>query len=551
MTDITVGLAFIAGLVSFVSPCVLPLVPAYVGYMGGQVTTQVAATAGGGMVTARRNRFGTFMHGIFFVLGFTFVFVTFGLLTTAGSLALRGSIVDVQEILARLGGLIIILFGLHVMGLLPKIIMWVMGKAEQMNNGTGYIVTIVAQVVIAFVLAWSLVTLIPIVFGVGLYLAWLVLGGAFTRPGDFWLNALGRLQSMLYMDTRKQMQAHNEAGYAGSALMGVVFSAGWTPCIGPVYGAVLTLAANGGSLSQAGALLTAYSLGLGVPFLLTALALDQMQGVLRRLQRRMKTIELVSGLFLILIGLLVLTGQLQQLSQIGSTGDFAYNLEYCVTEWVNGNISIGEFGACMSAGPDFGADSGGEAALPGTGGSASDAGAAASDSTDENVESVSVLDSVENLDANTVATLPDIGLGEGFLAPPFETTVYTGEAVSLDDYRGQVVVINFWATWCGPCRVEMPALQAAYEELADDGLEILAVNRGELPDRIDGFREEFGLTFPLLLDQNETIATDYQVVSMPTTYVLDADGIILTRHFGAMTEEQLQGYLDEAFGTAG
>jgi cytochrome c-type biogenesis protein len=101
MADITIGIAFIAGLVSFISPCVLPLVPAYVGYMGGQVTTQVAATAGGGAVAAPQNRFNTLIHGRFIVLGVTFVFVTFGLLTTAGSLALRGSVVDVQEILAR------------------------------------------------------------------------------------------------------------------------------------------------------------------------------------------------------------------------------------------------------------------------------------------------------------------------------------------------------------------------------------------------------------------------------------------------------------------
>ncbi len=353
MVDITLGLAFIAGLVSFVSPCVLPLVPAYVGYMGGQVTTRVAATAGGGTVVARRDRFDTVIHGLFFVLGFTFVFVTFGLLATAGSMALRGSIVNVQEILARLGGMIIILFGLHVMGILPRFMTRVISRREAMNSGAGYWITLAVQLALAGVLAWGLVTPTLGLIGAAALLIWMVLGGAFTKPGDFWARQLTRLQTALYMDTRQQLQPRTDASYWGSALMGVVFSAGWTPCIGPVYGAVLTMAANGGSLGQAGALLTAYSLGLGVPFLLTALAMNQMQGLLRRLQRHMKTIELVSGILLILIGLLVLSGQLATISQLGSTGDFSYNLEYCATELFRGNLSPGDFGPCLEAGPDF------------------------------------------------------------------------------------------------------------------------------------------------------------------------------------------------------
>jgi cytochrome c-type biogenesis protein len=362
MVDITLGLAFIAGLVSFVSPCVLPLVPAYVGYMGGQVTSRAAAVAGGGTVATQRNGFGTVIHGLFFVLGFTFVFVTFGLLTTAGSMALRGSIVNVQEILTRLGGLIIILFGLHVMALLPRFIAWVMSQRAAMNNGAGFGITVAVQLILAAVLAWALVTPVVAALGAGLFLVWLVLGRAFTKPGDFWSRQLTRLQTMLYMDTRQQLQPRTDTGYMGSALMGVVFSAGWTPCIGPVYGAVLTMAANGGSLGQAGALLTAYSVGLGVPFLLTALAMNQMQGLLRRLQRHMKTIELVSGLLLILIGVLVLSGQLATLSQLGSTGDFSYNLEYCATELFQGNIGLSDVGACLEEGPGF--IPSGEAAAP-------------------------------------------------------------------------------------------------------------------------------------------------------------------------------------------
>ncbi len=530
MADITIGIAFIAGLVSFISPCVLPLVPAYVGYMGGQVTTQVAATAGGGAVAAHQNRFNTLIHGLFFVLGFTFVFVTFGLLTTAGSLALRGSVVDVQEILTRLGGLVIVLFGLHVMGVLPRVIGWVMGQTGQMNNGVGYAITLAVEVLVGLVLAWSLVTLIPIAIGVGLYAGWLVLGGALTRPGDFWMKTLTRLQTVLYADTRRQMQARSEAGYAGSALMGVVFSAGWTPCIGPVYGAVLTLAANGGSLSQAGLLLTAYSLGLGVPFLLTAVALDRMQGLLRRLQRHMKTIELVSGLFLIVIGVLVLTGQLQQFSQLGSAGDFSINLEHCATELFSGRIGLGEVGACMDAGLNYVPAGQGDAAAP-----ASPGGEAAASG---------ILGSLAPLES---ADLPAVGLDEGLIAPDFETVTDGNQSFTLSETRGSVIVLNFWATWCGPCRTEMPDLQAAAERYADQDVLVVGVNRAESAGRVAAFRQEFGLTFPLVLDPDERITAGvYQVISMPSTFIVNREGVIVARHLGVLTAEQLERYVQAA-----
>lgn len=537
MVDITIGLAFVAGLVSFISPCVLPLVPAYVGYMGGQVTSQVAALAAGGNVTLQRNRFGTVVHGLFFVLGFTFVFVTFGLLTTAGSMALRGSIVDVQEILARLGGLIIILFGLHVMGVLPRVINWVMSKRDQMNSGSGYAIALFAQLAIGFVLAWSLVTPVVAIIGAVLYLAWLIVGNAFLKPGDFWYQKLTGLQTLLYTDTRQQLQPRSDTGYLSSALMGVVFSAGWTPCIGPVYGAVLTMAANGGSLGQAGALLTAYSLGLGVPFLLTAVALNQMKGILRRLQRHMKTIELVSGVLLVLIGLLVISGQLATLSQLGSTGDLSYNLEHCTTELFSGNITFGELGACLEEGPSF---SSGEAAALNNDAVVADTAAQGG-----------LLGSLSPLaESDIVANLPAVGLGEGLLAPSFETTTVAGEGVTLASARGDVTIVNFWATWCGPCRVEMPDIQAIYEVRADEGLQVLAINRGESTQTVADFQEEFGLSFPLLMDEDEVITADaYQVLSMPTTFVLDANGVIVARHFGPVTEEQLNEFVDLAFAT--
>jgi hypothetical protein len=146
------------------------------------------------------------------------------------------------------------------------------------------------------------------------------------------------------------MIAQGHQSNAGSAMMGVIFSAGWTPCIGPIYGAILTLAAQGGDIATAGTLLLAYSLGLGIPFLFAAFLLDGAQGILRQLQRHLHKIELVSGAFLVLIGVLVASGRLQSLSQNFATqfADFSYNMEECVVKLNTGEIALGGFVGCVT-----------------------------------------------------------------------------------------------------------------------------------------------------------------------------------------------------------
>ena len=161
-SNLTIGLAFLAGLASFLSPCVFSLVPAYVGYLGGRA-------AGG--ETTESNRFVTFTHGLAFVLGFSAVFITLGVATSAFGRLLF----DLRFILSKVGGIVVIIFGLHMTGV-------------------------------------------------------------FRIP-------------FLEYDTRVQQLPDRKWGYLSSALMGVFFSAGWAPCVGPVLGAILTLALNGGSIS--------------------------------------------------------------------------------------------------------------------------------------------------------------------------------------------------------------------------------------------------------------------------------------------------------------
>jgi cytochrome c-type biogenesis protein len=219
--NISVSLAFVAGVASFLSPCVLALVPAYVGYLSGR------AAGGDGGVNSRLT---TFLHGIAFVLGFSLVFIVLG----AAASALGGFLYDLRTWLARLGGLVVVVFGLHMIGIIR----------------------------------------IP----------------------------------FLEYDTRLQELPDPKFGYFSSMLMGVFFSAGWSPCVGPVLGAILTLALNGGSISKGVVMLSAYSAGLAIPFLLAALGVGWVTTILRKYGKIMRYTEIAMGTLMVIVGAMLITG---------------------------------------------------------------------------------------------------------------------------------------------------------------------------------------------------------------------------------------------------
>ncbi|MBP6178548.1 MAG: cytochrome c biogenesis protein CcdA [Anaerolineales bacterium] len=236
ISQISVGLALLAGLASFLSPCVFSLVPAYVGYLGG------LATGSAGAITSGSNRSGrwvTFSHGLAFVLGFSVVFVLLGV---AASFA-GGLLYDLREWLAKIGGIVVIIFGLHMIGV-------------------------------------------------------------FHIP-------------FLAYDTRVQQAPDPKWGYLSSALMGVFFSAGWSPCVGPVLGAILTLAINGGSISLGATLLTAYSIGLAIPFLIAALGVGWVTTVLKKYSKTMRYVEIAMGVILVIIGVMLFSGVFELIAQQG------------------------------------------------------------------------------------------------------------------------------------------------------------------------------------------------------------------------------------------
>ena len=226
---VTAVLAFGAGLLSFLSPCVLPLVPVYLGYLTG-------STIGGEEAPKRST---VFLHALLFGLGFSLVFVlVFGL--PVGYLG--RFLADFTDILVKIGGLLLIIFGLHTTGL--------------------------AQI------------------------------------------------PFLYMERRMEVGLGSNPSYLRSALVGMTFAAGWTPCVGPLLGAILTLSLKAATPWRAAFFLLVYSMGLGLPFLLVALLLTTATGWLRRLNRHLHIVSIVSGAFLIIIGLLLLTGTFQSLNSL-------------------------------------------------------------------------------------------------------------------------------------------------------------------------------------------------------------------------------------------
>lgn len=133
----------------------------------------------------------------------------------------------------------------------------------------------------------------------------------------------------------------------------------------------------------------------------------------------------------------------------------------------------------------------------------------------------------------------------GEQAPEFGLADLDGNPVRLSDFRGQPVILNFWATWCAPCRQEMPEFQALYEQeqTAERDLTILALNREEEPaDVRQYFYEEMGLSFTPLLDQTGAVANSYGVFNMPTTYFVNSDGVVAAVHRGPLTRELMDGY---------
>jgi len=286
--QISIVAAFLAGLISFLSPCVLPLVPGYVSMLSGVGVEQLRQ--------GQRPRGSLFSLALAFVFGFSVVFVAFG----ASASAVGQFLVQNKNLLAPFAGAIIVLFGLHLIGWLGRIPVRV-----------GLIVG--ALLVAAGVILWarstpeSALTFGPAQF-ISVSLIFL-LGPSLTR----WFNRDVHFRSLGERDTAKK-KSTPFAGIASGFLMGFAFAFGWTPCIGPILAGVLAMAATSETISRGVFLLAVYSAGLAIPFLLTALGINQFLRFYQRFRRYLQLVEWASGALLLGVGFLIFFNRLTWLS---------------------------------------------------------------------------------------------------------------------------------------------------------------------------------------------------------------------------------------------
>lgn len=145
---------------------------------------------------------------------------------------------------------------------------------------------------------------------------------------------------------------------------------------------------------------------------------------------------------------------------------------------------------------------------------------------------------------SVAASAPVAGLAVGQPAPDFALLTPDGQTMQLSDFKGHPVLLNFWATWCGPCLAEMPLLKKTYDDLKDSGLVLLAVDVQEKPDTVRKFAEKEQLPFTVLLDETGLVATYYRVTAYPTTFFVDANGVVQSWQRGTLTKTTLDRHLD-------
>ncbi|MBQ9319365.1 MAG: redoxin domain-containing protein [Acidaminococcaceae bacterium] len=389
-SDISYIGVFLQGLFSFFSPCVLPLLPVYLGYLSRGTGDRMADG------TLRFEQGKILRNTICFVIGISAAFFMLGMgASVAGSF-----LVGQQHVITRVGGGIMILFGLYQLGLLGR---------------------------------WEFL--------------------AKERRLPF---SPGTMAASPFM----------------ALLLGFVFSFAWTPCVGPMLGSVLILAAA--EPGKGMVMIMFYTLGFVIPFILLGLFSGTVLGLLKRHSNIMKYTVKAGGVLMILLGLLLCSGQLQ---------------------------------------------AGGEAASRNPAGE---------------------TDAAQN--AQRAAET-----NHKVAAVPFELKDQYGKTHTLSEYKGKVIFLNFWATWCPPCRAEMPDIQKLYERSPKEGegavivLGVASPKLGNEKDEagIKAFMDKNGYTYPVLMDARGELFSAYGIRAIPTTFMIDREGNVYGRVQGALSGENI------------
>lgn len=408
---------FLQGILSFFSPCVLPLVPLYIGYLAGGTKT----VGEDGILHYQKKKVVT--NTLFFVIGVSFAFFLLGFGFTAAGRFFSGN----RALFARIGGVIVILFGLFQLG----------------------------------------------VFGSGL------------------LSREHRLPFQLSQVAMNPVLA---------LVMGFTFSFAWTPCVGPALASVLLMASSANSSGMGFLLIGVYTLGFVLPFLAVGLFTGSLLELFKKHSQVVRYTVKIGGVLMILMGVMMFTG------------------------WMNGITGY----------------------LSGMG-----TGVKTEQTAGETEPASQETTIAETTEAETTAQASDTE-PQKMIAPDFTLVDQNGVEHKLSDYQGKTVFLNFWATWCPPCRDEMPDIQEIYEEygLNEEDLVVLGVanpKTDENPNNQDGTIEEVtqflkdnGYTYPTVMDTTGEAFLNYYITSFPTTFMIDKEGYVFGYVSGGLTKEIME-----------
>ncbi len=440
---------FLAGLLSFLSPCVLPLVPGYVTMLSGIGMEQLKEGEGSSskLLTSAFS----------FVIGFSAVFVAMGATASAVGAFLSRN----RELLVTIAGAFIILFGLHLIGWLAKIsirvgiiigaVLLAAGVALQFHGGS-----------IGFIKPVHFYS-VAVIF---------LIGPKLTR----WLNR----------DVHMQNVGGKQPGIISGFLMGFAFALGWTPCIGPVLAGVLAIAATRAKVTEGVILLVCYSAGLAIPFLITAVGVGRFLKFYQKFRRHLHTVEVTSGVVLLLVGLLFFGPGLTLISRH------------------MGNMA--------------------------------------------GLDSLLPKSAVKMLEGPAEGGTKKVASDDLKPAPNVTFKNLQGQNVSLASYKGQVVLLNMWGTWCEPCRGEIPTLIKMQQEYNKKGFTVLGVATNDDLDRVIPFvrntkfdvgGQELTMNYPIVMGSDEISNAFGGLLGMPTSFLINRNGDIVKRYIGSLNPTEI------------
>jgi cytochrome c-type biogenesis protein len=512
--DVSLAGAFLAGLVSFLSPCVLPLVPGYISMLSGI-----------GMEQLRQGevpRSGLFSSALAFVAGFSLVFVSFG----ATASAVGGFLKQNRTTLVPIAGALILLFGLHLLGLLIKLSL----KAGIVIGGLLVVLGIV-----------SLVRHAPLFAGLGaLHFFSLSIIGFLGPSLTRWLNRDVRLRS-----------AAGQPGAWSGFLLGFAFAFGWTPCIGPILTTVLTIAAASESVVRGVVLLGFYSAGLGVPFLLTALGIGQFMIFYKNFRKYLHAVELFSGALLLFIGGLVFLNRLTWLTgKLGFLDTAVRTLERTLTTGRGPAVFWWTLGAVLIAGLLWTVARNWRSAATTPRSNAGLAILAV-------VGVILITFGIEKAARVRAHVAVSTDMKDSGPEPEVQFKDLDGKEISLASYKGKVVLVNFWATWCEPCRIEIPWLIEMQQKYGAKGFTVLGVAMDEegksavapflAKETFDVNGKKFSMGYPIVLGSDAAADKFGGLLGYPTSFLISKDGRILKKEQGLIDYDALTKEIESQF----